>query len=138
MTELHSVLYAFYPTLMKTRVDIFLISDPMQIYFNKDGSPEGIPGLELRWYIKFMCDDLFLASAFFCSAMIAFRVSVAVFFLFAILFLYQMIDIFLFMYNYKKSAGTYWIILAVILSGAFTILKKNKIYEYESKYKSMI
>lgn len=126
LTEAHSVLYYFYPNVATMRLDLFFTSEPMQIY------GDGEPGLEFQWYLKMLSENFLLCVTYFVLANIAYRYSLLLFFIACIFFFYHLIDTFLFMYNYKKSASIYWVMLVAMSASVFMLFIKLKVYSYKS------
>lgn len=112
-TEVHSVLNAFYPKSATIKLDLFW-------------SPSFKMDISILWFIYTIGNDLNVIITYFVLTNIAYRFSSALFFISSVFFLYHVIDIFLFCWNYKRTASVYWILLAaVIVSTIFLIIKKK-------------
>jgi len=119
LTELHSLLLVRYPELATKEVDPFLKKDFSQ------------PILFL-WYVKFMSEDALWCITYFCMAIISYKYSQKLFIIVSIFFIYHAIDQLLFMYNYKRSYATYWVLLAsslAVLVVLFWPTKKGALYK---------
>lgn len=117
--EAHSILRAFYPLVATTKLDLFWSSSP-------------VLDIEVQWYVKMLCDDINLCIIFFVLTNVAYKYSAALFFVSSVFFLYHVIEVFLFMYNYKRSTGVYWLLLAAVIISVYFLITKRKIYDYKS------
>lgn len=115
LMEAHSVLYAFYPKSATINLDLFW-SRSFKMKIN------------ILWYIKMIGDDLSTIITFYVLTNIAYRFSSALFFVSSVFFLYHIIDLFLFCWNYKRTASVYWVLLAASILSVVFIITKKKFY----------
>lgn len=123
LTELHSVFYHYRPKLARMQVDLFW-------------SPTYHRNLTLQWFCKMTFDTVFKITAFFSAAMVSARYSLKLTMVFLVVFLYCVIDLFLFWYNYSSGVAMYWIMLGAAVLAVLLILLPLK--EPSGKYKSML
>lgn len=116
ITEAHSVLYAISPDTAGTKLDLFWCSYP-------------VLDIEVQWYVKMLCEDLNICLIFFVLTNITYRFSSALFFVSSVFFLYHVIDVFLFCYNYKRTASVYWVLLAAAIASVIFLIIKRKVFQ---------
>ncbi len=118
LTELHSFLAAIFPSLTKNngvKRDLFW-------------SPKFKMEIDVLWYIKMICDSIFLMTVLFVGAMVTWHTSKKLFFVFSIFLFYNFFDFFSFLWNYKQTTGLYWIFLFCLIASVLMIIfKHNKI-----------
>jgi hypothetical protein len=68
--------------------------------------PEGI---QLKWWVKYVCDDFLLITCFFALTVISYKVSWRLFRVSFVFFVYHLLDHFLLWWNYRSSHWVYWI-----------------------------
>lgn len=76
-------------------------------------------GIVLKWWIKYVCDDLLYIIYSFSAAYVAGKMSRRLFKICGLFFGYHVIDHILLWYNYRSVGWYYWILAAVM---AFWIL----------------
>lgn len=101
LTELHSFVLAAFPNTYDMTADYFL-------------SPVFKLNLRLLWYIKMNSDDLLKLLLF--TILIITTKSKFLFRVYWIYFAYFIIDSFLFLWNFKETAETYWVLLAASIA----------------------
>lgn len=100
-TELHSILYKFYPKQMDKICDLFI--EPG--YHRKDVS--------LEWFVKMFFDDFIQIIGFFMAGRYIQKSNERVGVIFKLLSFYFVIDLFLFIWNYKSNYESYWALLLI-------------------------
>lgn len=105
--------------IAEMKVDLFLCPYPINY-------------VSVEWYFKMLCDDLNLCIIYFALSRISFRISDALLFVTSIFFFVHIIDVLLFMYNFKVMAAFYWILLIAIILSIMALLTKHRLYNYKS------
>jgi hypothetical protein len=124
LTEVHGIIYDIYPKINTINLDLFWKKN-----FHFD--------LSLHWWIKDLCDSMLLIIVFFVMAKIAYQYSYTLFLISVIYMIYHVIDLCLFMYNYKQTKEIYWVLLAAtIASTGLLIFHKRK--KDDNKIKSIL
>jgi hypothetical protein len=80
------------------------------------------PGIQLKWWIKYVCDDLLYIIYSFCAAYVAGKMSRRLFKICGLFFGYHVIDHILLWYNYRSVGWYYWILAAVMVFWILFIL----------------
>lgn len=106
LTEASTLLYLFFPEIDQIKVNPWL--DKNYVFY---GDPAGI---NLKWFIKYMTDDILLTVTFFVVAKVSYQYSYRLFLVGSTFFIYHLIDTFMLWYNYKTSDWIYWLLNAII------------------------
>lgn len=123
LTELHSIVYALDPTLADTEMDLFL--DPS---FKFD--------LSFQWYVKMFMDGFLNLLMMFIIAQLARDYSKVLFWVAVVYALYHILDLFMFVWNYKRTVGVYWSLIGVSTIG-LTLLLFKKLYPPRQRLKKV-
>lgn len=119
LTESHSVLYAVKKSIAEKKLDLFL-------------SPTYKRDLQVMWYMKMNFDTMLEIVLSFVSAAISIRYSYKLFCIMSLVFIYLVIDLFAFWYNYKSFVPMYWVLLVFIIASVLILIfvkeKKKGIY----------
>lgn len=119
LTEASTVLEYFYPVVADTKINPWFNGD--YVFYN---DPEGIP---LKWFIKYLTDDLLWVIVFFCFSVIGYQYSYRMFLVGCVFVVYHLFDTFMLFYNYKTSKGLHWaLIAAVVISIIFVLMPDKK------------
>lgn len=110
LTELHSVIFHFWPTTQKYYLG--------HIFINRDVY---VPQLSVLWFIKMLTDTLLSALLCFTGAIQSLflnyseylqwmRYSLRLFLIWSVYVIYHFIDLFLLVYDYRSDYKLYWCI----------------------------
>lgn len=121
LTEAHSLVSLLFPESANMEVNWFW----QKIDFK----------INILWWIKLITDDLLWCIVFFVMALIAKQYSLRLYFIVSVYFFYHVIDLFLFMYNYKQTTLVYWGLLAATIISTIALIWPIKA---TGKYKSLI
>lgn len=84
------------------------------------------------WYMKMNFDTMLEIVLSFVSAAISIRYSYKLFCIMSLVFIYLVIDLFAFWYNYKSFVPMYWVLLVFIIASVLILIfvkeKKKGIY----------
>lgn len=112
-TETHSFLAALYPQLKEgVKKDLFW-------------SPMFKMEIDVLWYIKMIFDNMFITTILFVGAALTFYTSKKLFYVLSIFLFYNMVDFFSFCWNFKQTAGMYWVFLLCIVAAVIMIIFKH-------------
>lgn len=84
------------------------------------------PGIQLKWWIKYVCDDLLYIIYSFCIAYVAGKMNRRLFKICGLFFAYHVIDHLLLWYNYRSVGWYYWVIGIVMIAWTILIIIPNK------------
>lgn len=119
LTEASTLLEYFFPDVANQKVNPWL--DKSYVFY---GDKEGIP---LKWFIKYLTDDVLWVIVFFCLSVIGYQYSYRMFLVGCVFFVYHLFDTFMLLYNYKTFKWLHWAwIIAVIVSIIFVLLPEKK------------
>lgn len=121
LTEAHSLVSLLFPESANMEVNWFW----QKIDFK----------INILWWIKLITDDLLWCIVFFVMALIAKQYSLRLYFIVSVYFFYHVIDLFLFMYNYKQTTLVYWGLLGATIISTIALIWPIKA---TGKYKSLI
>lgn len=110
LTEVHSILYKINPNLANRLLyHVFLDQSYLQ-------------PISVEWYLKQLFDMLLVVLILFCSILSQKSPSFNLVCIFGIYFLYNILDITFFAWNYKHGFIKYWILLCVSAISVYFIL----------------
>ena len=88
------------------------------------------PGFHLKitfsWWMKELMDDLNKLFVLFVMSMIANEVSRTLFKIVFVFFLYELMDFWLLLWDYKQTKVIYWIMTIAVITSLFILLRKHR------------
>lgn len=106
-----SVLGAKVPALVDLRISPFWASE------------EEMP---ILWFMKYLIDQVFVVLLMFSLSRLSYLISIRLYRLCLMLFFYQVFDLCMLLYDFKRSYSSYWVILGIIVSISAFILYPEK------------
>ena len=94
-TEISNVLTEIMPGIMTRKVDLFLCPWYTMPY-------------QLNWWVKFLTNDIFEVLVFYAFAKVAKQYSEALFLCLVVMVAYHIIDLIMFLWNFKTSRYLMW------------------------------
>jgi hypothetical protein len=98
LTELHSLITVLNKQVSGLSVDLFL-------------SPAYKMLLQFCWYLKMNFDSLLVIATYYFFAWVASKYSRRLFYIASVWFLYHVLDLYMFWWNYKSTYWVYWCLL---------------------------
>ncbi len=98
------------------------------------GSKEEIAFL---WYIKFMSEELLWCVTMFVLCKISYQYSFRFFTLSCVFFLYHLIDMTMFFYDFKRSYNAYMVLMIMMIAGIIALVWPYKKKCSEGNVKAM-
>jgi hypothetical protein len=98
--ELANILFYFYPALGTLEIQPFF------------GSTEKMLAL---WYLKYLCEDILWLLVMFLLCKLAYQYSFRLFRVCCLYFAYHTFDFIMLIYNFRRSAWIYWVVVGVTL-----------------------
>ncbi len=93
--------------------------------------------ISMLWYVKFMFDDLLWIIVMLVLCKVTYQYSIRLFRACCVFFLYHLIDMVLFMYNYKQFHNFYLLMIMACVIAVVAILYPSKKREVEGNVKSL-
>lgn len=119
LTEAHSIFCALWKELQTLVVDIFWVKPSYDVTF--------------PWWIKGITDDILWCIVFFVGAVCTRHWSQKLYFINVIYFFYHVIDLGLFLYNYKQTTMVYWLLLGATIAATIrAFLPSRNCADYKS------
>lgn len=115
--ETAEILEKFFPSDMNISIHPF---------WDKDYRFPIKEGIVLKWWIKYVCDDVMYIIYSFCIAYVAGKMNRRLFKICGLFFAYHVIDHLLLWYNYRSVGWYYWVIGIVMIVGTILIIIPSK------------
>jgi hypothetical protein len=121
-TQAHSILRYFEPGISRTKVNMF---------WDRSYDRE----VTVQWYLFFLFQYFFLLTCMFLAAMACIRYSFRLSVLFTLGFIYWLLKLICFAWNYDSSHGFDWALVVVLAVSLILITLKQP---RKAKYRSLI
>lgn len=118
-TQLHSVIRYFYPGIATTKINMF---------FDRSYTRE----VTVQWYVFFLAQYMFVLVLLFCGCMIAIRVSFALTMVLFSAFVYWLVKLWCFGWNYDSNAGFDWMMVGCVVLSMICVVFPGRINKYKS------